>query len=237
MWSENELQLTHRYSQEIRREYNQRSRVPILAIPQRERNAQAPDFLKFARRFKMSREFFEEGHIIIVHPFAEFIERSEYQYLIDILKETSRNRISSDTSPDIEMINSGIMSISSLTEPNFVIIPIAFYVGLHALNRASGVPVIQYDGGHAYYNYASRQLRILWSNKFINLNEIIIGNSRDSLWLFKSANGDNRLTVRFDLDETGTNAILLVQTVFRYHPPSAENVSVIEFPESLCRIE
>ena len=237
MWNEREEDLIQRYSEEIQQQYYQSSRIPLLATMRREPDAQAPHFLKFARRFRIPREFFWDGRIIIVRPFADFIVYSEYQYFIDVLKETSDNRTMSETTPDIEMINSAIGSISGLTGPDFILIPIAFFVSLHALNRASGLSIIEYDRGHAYYNYADRRLRILWSNKFINLNEIIIGNSRNGLWLFKSANADNRLTVRFDLDETGADAILLVQTVFRYHPPSSENVSVIEFPESLCRIE
>ena len=162
---------------------------------------------------------------------------SEYQYLIDVLGETSRHRIHSEKPPDKEMIDDAVRTVSSLTEPDYIIAPIAFYVGLHALSRSSRFPVIQYEEGQAYYNYAKRRLRILWSNKFIRLNELIIGNSRDSLWLFKSSNGAGRLTVQFYFEEPEPNPILLVQTVFRFRPPSPERMYVIKFPGKLCKLK
>jgi hypothetical protein len=236
MWSEREKQLIQRYSKEIREEYYKRSRVPLLATIRREPNAQAPNFLKLGRRFIIPREFFEESHVIIVHPFAEFIELSEYQYLIDTLRETSVHHVQSNTPPDEKIMDDAIRKISGFTEPNYIIIPIAFYVDLHVLSRASRFPIIQYENGQAYYNLAGKRLRILWSNKFIHLNEIIIGNSEDGLWLYKSAD-DNRLTVRFYFEEHEVNPMLLVQTVFRFEPPPSEKIFVIKFPEHLCRIE
>lgn len=237
MWSERELELTRKYTEEIRQQYNKGSIVPLLANVRRETDAQAPDFFKFARRFIIPRELFDEGHIIIVRPFADFVVHSEYQHFIDVLKETSVNRPISETAPDIEMIDSAIESISNLTQPNFIIIPIAFYVSLHALSRAARQPVINYENGQQFYDCISGRLRILWSNKFINLREIIVGNSRDSSWLFKSANGNERLTAEFYLEDPRTNPILLVQTVFRFLPPPAERIRVIEFPQDLCEIE
>ena len=237
MWNEREEGLIQRYSEEIRQQYCQGSRIPLLTTLRREPDAQAPDFLKIARRFKIPRDFFEEDHIIIVRPFSDFVELSEYQFIIDRLKEASRNRSRYETQPTVEMINQAIRSISGLTQPNFIIIPIAFYVDLHQKSRNSRLPVIQYEDGQTYYNYKFGRLRVLWSNKFINLNEIIIGNSEDSEWLFKSADGENRLTVEFYLDESPMNIILLVQTVFRFRPPPAERIAVIEFPEDLCNVE
>ena len=46
MWSERERELIQKYSEEIRQEYYERSRVPLLATVQREPDAQAPNFLK-----------------------------------------------------------------------------------------------------------------------------------------------------------------------------------------------
>jgi hypothetical protein len=237
MWSEREKQLIQRYYEEIRQEYYKRSRVPLLATLRRESDAKAPNFLKLGKKFIIPRELFEESHVIIVHPFAEFIELSEYQFLIDTLRKTSIHHVQSKTAPNQKIIDNAIIRISGYTEPDYIIIPIAFYVDLHALSRASRFPTIQYENGQAYYNFAGKRLRILWSNKFINLNEIIIGSSKDGLWLYKSFDGNDRLTVRFYFEEPEINPILLVQTVFRFLPPSREKISVIEFPENLCRVE
>jgi len=237
MWNEREEGLIQRYREEIRQQYSQGSKVRLLTTLRREPDAQASDFLKIARRFKIPRDFFEEDHIIIVRPFSDFVELSEYQFIIDELKEASRNRSRYETLPTVEMIDHAIRSISGLTQPDFIIIPIAFYVDLHQKSRNSRLPVIQYEDRQTYYNHGFGRCRVLWSNKFINLNEIIIGNSQDSEWLFKSANGENRLTVEFHPDDSPLNIILLVQTVFRFHPPPPERIAVIEFPENLCNIE
>lgn len=237
MWSERERQLIQKYSEEIRQQYNQGSRVPLLATPQREPSPQAHGFLKFGRRFIIPREHFREGVLIIVRPFADGIELSEYQYLIDTLRQTSSQHTRSERSPDREMINNAIERVLGSTRPNYMIVPIAFFVDLHNWDTTLGSSIIQYQNGHAYYTYAEQRLRVLWSNKFISLNEIIIGSSRDGLWLFRSANGDERLTARFYFEEEEPNPILLVQTVFRFQPPAPEQISVIDFPERLCRIE
>lgn len=236
MWSEQEIELTQKYSEEIRQIYNESSVVPHLARLRREDNPQAPGFLQIGKKFIIPRDFFEVGHIIIVRPFAEFVKLSEFQYAIDVLREIPDEPISSENPPDGEMINDAIAATPELVEPDYIIIPIAFFVDLHTMSRASRYPIIQYKNGQAYYNYAGRNLHVLWSNKYISLNEIIIGNSRDSLWLFKSDNGGNRLTVEFFFEEPETNPILLVQTIFRFHPPPAGRICVIKFPESLCEV-
>jgi len=232
MWSEREEQLIQEYSEEIRRLYHERSKVPLLADLQKECALEAPNFLKIGKKFIIPRKYFV-GHRIIVHPFVDFVVLSEYQYLINTLKETSANHIRSNTSPNKEMIDKAISEISEFTEPNYMVVPIAFYVMFHEWSRDSKLPCVDYYKGQAHYSYAGKKLRILWSNKFIHLNEIIIGNSRDGKWYFKPANGNERLTVKFYFEEQLSDPVLLVQTVFRFQSPSPKKVYVIEFPAEI----
>lgn len=131
--------------------------------------------------------------------------------------------------------NEAISVILPLYPPNFIIMPVAFYVQLHQQIRA-GNPVIRYGtNGDSYYVGTGERLRILWSNKFINLNEILIGSSERSTWYYKPH--DNvRLKVEF-MEEDINNLALLVETVFKFVPPSPNTISNIQFPEALCRIE
>jgi len=240
MPSSREEKLIQEYSTEIQRLYQERSIIHYLTTVKRELNSEAPDFLKIGRRFIIPRTFFEEGHHIIVHPFADFIELSEYQYIIDTLKkefytfnEASTHDIKSNDLPNKKFLDDAINDIRDFTEPNYMIVPIAFYLHFYQLSRDTKKPCINFDSGTAYYEYERKRLRILWSNKFIRLNEIIIGNSRDSLWLFKSANGDERLTVKIDFNDTSADPTLLVQTVFRFQSPKHGKVNILRFSESL----
>lgn len=236
MWSEREKKLIQEYCEEIRSGYRSESKVPLLATLRREPNPHAPNFLKIGKKFEIPKEFFEPGHRIIVRPFADFVALSEYQFLIDMLKNVSTHHIQSDNLPNMEMVDEAVRAICEFTRPDYIIVPIAFYMDFHQWSRVSGkIPCINYDNRQAYYRYGGIHLRVLWSNKFIRLNEIIIGNSRDGEWLFKSANGDERLTVRFYFEQQHANPILLVQTVFRFRPPAPQEIYVIEFSEDLLQ--
>jgi len=236
MLSNREQASLQKYIDEIHLRYNQKSVVPYLTTVREETNSSAPNFIKIGRRFKIPREYLEEDHIIIVYPFARFVELSEYQYIIDILRKTSTVKACSDAKPTIELIDRAIARIWNTTIPNYIIIPIAFYVDLHMVSRSSNIPIIHYEGRNAFYRYRNRRLRVFWSNKYISLNEIIIGSSGDSQWLFKPADGGSRMTVKF-FTEDAENLMLLVKTVFRFIPPQPERLSTVEFPEKLCRLE
>lgn len=231
----NRQELFLKYTQEIHQTYRENSLVPVLTTIQKEEDTQALGFVKIGKRFLVPQEFFEVNHVIIMRPFADFIELSEYQYIIDTMKETHHTHARCRQSPDYQIINEAIETIIGITEPNFIILPLAFFVSLHEGSRRPDGPPIRYDNDrHPYYVDNGSRLRILWSNKYIKLNEMIIGNSRDSLWLFKS-NDDERLKVEFVDVEQG-DVTLLVETVFRYQPPPPDRLSVTEFPEELCRI-
>lgn len=226
-----------RYIQEIRRIYREKSRVPLLSRIQIETNPNAPNFQKIGKRFVIPHEYFEPGHHIIVHPFAEFMVLSEFQYVIDTLRETVNADTESNSPPDMSMIDSAVTSMFARRPrpADYIIVPIAFYVDLHKWVRPSRRPVIYYEDRQACYSYLEMRLRLLWSNKFINLNEIIVGNSHDSLWRYKPSDKNEMLTVDFSFDEL--DPILRVQQVFKFEPPSPENIFVIRFSEDLCRLE
>jgi hypothetical protein len=232
MWSPRETELITRYSNEISQIYERSSRVPILTTPRLEHNAAAEDFIKIGKRFLIPREFFEPNHYIVMKPFSNFIELSEFQYLIDTLLQIKENRIRCQEEPSSEIINSAITNIITETCPNFMIVPVSFFVHMHTQNRSR---LIDYrEDSREYYNgYGMAPLRIIWSNKYVRLNQIIIGNSNDSIWMYKGGNF-GRLLIEFE--NTGLDLSMLIQTVFRYIPPPSNNLSVIDFPEELCRL-
>ena len=234
MLSVREKELAKKYSDEILQIYNDNSPVPLLAVPRKEDDSQASGFIKIAKKFLMPREYFEPNQVVIMRPFADFVELSEFQYLIDILKQTEGKHAEASQNPNQNLINASIEAISSLTQPNYIIIPIAFYVSLHMESRGRGHPLIDYGrSSQGYYVGGRSRLRILWSNKYIKLNQKIIGSNRDGQWLYKS-DSNERLRVEFELNEP-TNLTLLVETIFKYRPPSPDKVSVIDFPADLCK--
>jgi len=123
--------------------------------------------------------------------------------------------------------------------PDFMLVPISFFVDMHDwgmnLNYPSG-GTISYDKRQIYYNYLGKRCRIIWSNKFLNLSEIIIGNSMNSLWRYRpdEYNG-KRVTIR--ITPKGMDGVLLVKTDFEYHPPLSDEVSIISFPDNLTKIK
>jgi len=233
--------LFQKYSKEIHEEYERNSRIPFLSRIQVETNLRAPDFIKFERRFVIPRDLFEPDHLIIVRPFAESIVLSEFQYIIDALRQASPARCKSKTLPNKDTVDNAVSDLLSLTTPNYMIIPIAFNVELTLASlrtKFRAVPFIEYAKGGEYFNYAGNRLRILWSNKYIKLNEIIIGNSKDSQWLFKSEKHahDDRLRVRFEVNQEDPDPTLLIQTIFKYVPPMQEKVYVISYPAEMCEV-
>lgn len=232
----NKEEIFLKYAQEIRNAYYENSRIPVLATIRREENIRSPDFLKIGKEFLIPEEFFDPDHVIITRPFADFVELSEFQYIIGVLNQTSDRKTQCCHVPDYSTINSAIEAISGITTPDFIVIPIAFFVGLHSGSVGSGAASVRYESdNHPYYVGSGSRLRILWSNKYIKLNEILIGSSRDSFWLFKS-NDDDRLWVEFK-DLRQTKVSLLVETKFKYLPPPADKISVVEFPDRLCQIQ
>jgi hypothetical protein len=234
MWTEREKELIQKYAEEIRHQYNQWSRVPFLAKTRKETNTDAPDFLKIERRFRIPRDAFEENHLLVVRPFAETIELSEYQYIIDVLKNLPTIPLQASIIPSKEMLDNAINELLNTTVPDYIIIPLAFMVDLSMASLRLKFPFIEYKDGNEYYTYEGKRLHILWSNKFITLNEIIIGCSKDSIWFFKAVDDDERLNVRFDLPNHELNPVLLIQTIFRFCPPPDAMIRVIKFPKSIC---
>ena len=220
-------ELFQRYSQEILHAYNESSRIPKLTTIERIDTSQLPGFEKFAKKFLIPSEYFLESQVIIVRPFADFVTLSEFQYIIDTLNQISAIRIERDNPPDGTLIDQAIERISYV-QPDFIIIPVRFFVILNRQNFSND-PIIRFENGNQYYINRGQRLKILWSNKYIKLNEIIIGSSNDSCWLYKSAN-DERLRVEFT-DEGGFKYQLLIETIFKYRPPMPPNVAIIQFPE------
>ena len=87
--------------------------------------------------------------------------------------------------------------------------------------------IIYESGGQPYYIFGKYKIKILWTNKFIKLNKIILGNKNDSKWEFKQDEiTGGRLTIKFSRNG---NDSLLLSTAFKFHPPSTNKVYFIGF--------
>lgn len=222
-----------RYAQEIHQLYEDKSKIPFMTQTREERDPRAHGFLRIEKRFRIPREHLADDVIMVTYPFAETIVYSEFRYLIDRLSAISSIRTEYSHIPDRITIDQAISRVLDHSIPDFIVIPIDFYVDLHRWATQLPNPVIQYDGPNAYYLQSNCRLRILWSNKFVRLNSIIIGSLNDSIWNFIRGNDNRRLTVEFE--ENGDETLLLVQTRFRYDEPQPDQVSIIDFPSELLR--
>ena len=232
MWYEEDIK---RYTSEIKEFYYNNNIVDHLSIV--EKKYEIPNALQIARKFILP--FIDKNIYLVLSPFVQGIQMAEFQYIIDQLKKSGRHNIKSNKLPDRELIENAILKIPPYSKSSFMIVPVAFFVEMH---RWGMVPTnshhfIRYEEDRMpYYHFREEKIKIIWSNKFINLNEIIIGSKMDSLWQYKpDKEKDERITIKFETTPEGET--LLLKTVFRYTPPPTEYISIIEFPEELAEFK
>jgi len=231
MWYENEVK---RYTNEILEFYYDNNRVNHLSLVQKE--DELLDALQIAKKIILP--FIEKNVYIVLSPLVQGIQMTEFQYIINQLKEKGKDNLKSDKLPDRKIIENGIQKLLPFTKPDFMIVPIGFFVDMHrwGIPMTDSYHIIKYQDKYPFYHFREERLKIIWSNKFVNLNEIIIGNKEHSLWQYKAdEETDERITIKFERGLEGET--LLLKTVFKYTPPYSENISIIEFPEELTKLE
>jgi len=195
------------------------------------------DPLYLSKKIIIPKEILNGLAIGLFSNFIRSIQMGEFQYIIDQLRNYKINEFYSEEFPDRKMINNGINMLLKNTKPDFMIVPIEFFVDMHHWGMRFDLgypPVLKYDETLPIYHYRDHMLKIMWSNKFINLKEIIIGNNSDSEWLYKPDKHTNeRITIEFER-EIGDD-VLLTQTIFKYIPPYPECISIIRFDENLFK--
>ena len=235
MWSNEEIKYINKYINDIKEFYYKYSYLPYLTTLID--NPKLENALKFEKRyllehFQLSPSIFWEFSRI-----TQGIQMAEFQYVIDRLKENAivpDNIIEFSELPNQHIIQQAIFKIYSLNKPIFMIVPIAFFTDMHKWGMRYDSPhQIVWEGGHAFFKIFDQKINIIWSNKFVKLNEIIIGNKRESKWYYKpDEKTGERLTVKFESDNLDT--ILILKAVFKYHTPQPREISIIKFPSEFC---
>jgi hypothetical protein len=237
MWSDFEESQIRKYTKELLKSYYEDSRLESLTTVRK--NEYLTDALTLGKRIILPQ--FEENVIMIQTPLIQGLQLGEFQYIIDALNKSSVNVQEYKDLPNREIIDE-VHSKLLHSRPDFMIIPISFFVDVHnwgmRLDGSTGLSVMTYRGRSAYYDVGGDRMRILWSNKFVRLNEIIIGSKSDSLWQYRpDESTGERVTIRFEREKATSEPTLLLKTVFKYTPPPPENVSIIRFPPELTEIK
>jgi len=237
MWSDFEKSEIERYTKELLEFYYRESRLESLTTIRK--NEQLTDALMLAKKVNLPQ--IRKGVIIGLTSLIQGLQLGEFQYIIDTLNKADANVQEYKRLPNREIIDEARYKLS-YNRPDFIIIPVRFFVHIHnwgmPLPGSAGRSVIAYENHGAYYHVGGDRMKILWSNKFIRLNEIIIGSKNEGLWEYRpDESTGERVTVRFDKEWPMAEPTLLLKTVFRYTPPPPERVSIIRFPPELTEIK
>lgn len=229
----NKKEVIEKYTKDILDYYYKSSRVQFLTTVKKVNEITEPKYI--GHKIQLKPDLFEPNVYYEFSRLIQGMQMAEFQKIIDELNKKKNHYVKHNKLPNKEIIDSAIDKIDTYSNPDFMIVPIAFFTDMHkwGMPIESKYHILTYKNHHPQYDYLGNKILILWSNKFINLNNIIIGRKEDSEWQYiPDKQTNNRLTVRFQEDYT-----LFLQTIFKYIPPHPEEISIIEFPEELTRLE
>jgi len=235
MFSRNENIIIEKYTQDIKRYYYDHNILDHLTII--EENPNIIDPKQIAIKISLPFDMFEENVYVEFSRIIQGMQMTEFQYVIDELQKGKINYIEYNVPPNKKIIDEAILLLPQYKQVDYMIVPISFFMDMHKWGMPidSLYHIITYDNNYPYYNILGEKIKILWSNKFIKLNNIIIGSKNDNLWQYKPDDATNeRLTVNFS-KENNKN-ILLLKTIFKFIPANPEYISIIKFPEELIKI-
>jgi len=237
MWSEDELVSIKKYKNELLTYYRNNSRLKYLT--QVIKNNTLIDYETFGKRYVLPNFRLEPNTYWVLSRFLQGLAMGEFQYIINTLINLDKNKkqtIITDKLPNDDVIESAIEKLDDYIKPNYMIVPINFFVSMHdwGMKLTEKYHFINYRNGVASYNSSKGELIIVWSNKFIKLNQIIIGDKNRSSWLYlPDTETDDEITINFEPD--AIDATLFLQERFRYMPPHNDEISIVEFPEELTK--
>jgi len=193
------------------------------------------DSLKLAKYINIPKDTLDGNVYLVTSSIVQSITMGEYRYAVNNINSIEENIIISETSPNKEIINEAIVKSMNYSIPDFIIIPVEFFVDIHKwgmpITNKKHYSTIFYEDNMPFYRFGSYNLKILWTNKYIDFNNIIIGSKHNSMWIYKpdKPTGE-RLTIKFE--RTPQKDTLLLQTVFKFHPPNPDTVTIIKFTKN-----
>jgi hypothetical protein len=238
MWSKDELSSIKKYKTELLTYYKNNSRLKYLT--QVVKNDKLNDYESIGKKYLLPNFRLEPNTYWVLSSFIQGLAMGEFQYIINSLISLDKNQqqtIKYNKLPNNDIIENALEKLDDYMEPNYMIVPINFFVDMHnwGMKLIGEHYIINYKNEAASYNSSRGELKIIWSNKFINLNQIIIGDKNRSSWQYipDSETGDE-ITIEFEPEIS--DAKLFLQERFKYLPPYNDEISIIEFPKELTNI-
>ncbi|MGB9003690.1 MAG: hypothetical protein WCC52_07795 [Nitrosotalea sp.] len=174
-------------------------------------------YQQFAGRYKINRErITNPTNFLILNELGASVARSEIIFLIHELSNSEKSEIDTFS---IDKIKEKVFSMRSQGyHPDVVFIPIEYYDKVFDWNKTH--KPFDSEGNIVDRLYLDRvsNLRIKYSNKKIEFEDVIIASKNANHWKYRpDAETNGRITAKFDWDvQDDENSILLVKTVFKF---------------------
>jgi hypothetical protein len=183
--------------------------------------------LQLARGQKIPRSWFTETNVYPNQVFSQLgndIAFSEIVYLVSQFQEKIESQNVDTVNP--QMISDTIFNVSSYHEISNItlFIPIAYFVLWHT--EWANTSPIRLDFGTGVSSIGDTPLRIIWSNKYNDFQDIIFVERNSSTWMSKNTL-DRRLEINYNRSEDGENIDLFLKTVFSLDIHNPERIVIL----------
>ena len=172
---------------------------------------------QFAAKYKISREHITDStHVLLLGELGASVARSEIIFLINSFSNYDKSEIDTFS---IEKIKEKTFSMQSQGYyPNAVFIPIEYFHDIYDWNKTNKLYGSEGNIFDRLYLDSTNSLLVKYSNKKIELEDVIITSKEVNHWKYRSdAETKGRFTTKFDWDiKDDENSILLVKTVFKF---------------------
>lgn len=174
-------------------------------------------FKQFAGRFLIERSHVTDpSHVLLLGELGLSVARSEIELLIEEISKQEKSTIDDFS---IEKIREKVNLMKGQGyKPNMVFIPIEYFHDVYDWNKThkeigsegSAFDTLQLD--------ASTSLRVNYSNKKIEFEDVIIISNEVNIWKYRpDLETNERLIAKFNWDEGDeTNVILGVKTIYKF---------------------
>lgn len=227
MWYKNDINILSNYITKMINNFKTSSVVPSICTMIK--NNEIKNALKFSKKYDLGKmnpnTFYSFSRLV------QSITWGEFNYIVDQLKKSS-SYIQEYKMPDKNIINTSISKIIGV-KPDIMIVPVDFFVNMHQwgmkYEEDGTPPVIKYEDKIPYYYYDDEtKLRIIWANKAININEIIISKKENNIWEYKTYSETNE-RIYFNFEHNIDTDYLFYESLFKYYPPKDDKIFCIKY--------
>lgn len=207
---------------QIRTAYNSASIIDNVCTPTAVPPETRPNtFRQFVNSWLIERQhILDESHHLILGDLGEEVARNEIREIINRIGNSCKPRTVQDLT--ITEIRTSVQQLQSHGfRPNRIFLPIEYFHEVIEWNHSSERTIAQYGGQYgsvtdSIYIDSSMILKVIYSNKYIPLDRVIITSKEANKWEFRpDAETNGRLTAKFNWDMNDpVNTSLLVRTVF-----------------------